>query len=101
MDTDYLKQAIDQLDQKITEAKQVLDDPVLGGLAKEDIEELERQKAELQESATTPMHQATQDDDQEEDEDLEVNPNVAIIEIRPAAGGDEAGLFASDLLRMY
>ena len=29
------------------------------------------------------------------------NPNVAILEIRSAAGGDEAGLFAGDLLRMY
>jgi len=30
-----------------------------------------------------------------------MNTNVAIIEIRQAAGGDEAGLWASDLLRMY
>ncbi|MCR4305730.1 MAG: PCRF domain-containing protein, partial [Candidatus Daviesbacteria bacterium] len=30
-----------------------------------------------------------------------VNPNIAILEIRSAAGGDEAGLFAGDLLRMY
>ncbi|MCL4365818.1 PCRF domain-containing protein, partial [Patescibacteria group bacterium] len=30
-----------------------------------------------------------------------VNPNIAILEIRSAAGGDEAGLFAGDLTRMY
>lgn len=30
-----------------------------------------------------------------------INPNIAILEIRSAAGGDEAGLFAMDLLRMY
>jgi peptide chain release factor 1 len=33
--------------------------------------------------------------------DSSINPNVAILEIRSAAGGDEAGLFAGDLLRMY
>lgn len=30
-----------------------------------------------------------------------MNPNVAILEIRPGPGGDEAKLWASDLLRMY
>jgi peptide chain release factor 1 len=30
-----------------------------------------------------------------------INPNIAILEIRSAAGGDEAGLFAGDLFRMY
>ena len=30
-----------------------------------------------------------------------MNQNTAIIEIRPAAGGDESRIWASDLLRMY
>lgn len=30
-----------------------------------------------------------------------INPNVAYLEIRAGTGGDEAGLFASDLYRMY
>jgi len=30
-----------------------------------------------------------------------MNPNTAIIEIRSAAGGDEAKIWANDLLRMY
>lgn len=30
-----------------------------------------------------------------------VNPNIAVVEIRAGTGGDEAGLFASDLLHMY
>ncbi|OGE25730.1 peptide chain release factor 1 [Candidatus Daviesbacteria bacterium RIFCSPHIGHO2_02_FULL_41_14] len=98
MDNDYLTQQLAEIDEKIEEANQLLDDPILGGLAKADIEELQQQKAELQDSASTPM--ASQDDSSET-EGLEVNPNVAILEIRSAAGGDEAGLFASDLLRMY
>ncbi|PIS21488.1 hypothetical protein COT51_02500 [candidate division WWE3 bacterium CG08_land_8_20_14_0_20_41_15] len=32
---------------------------------------------------------------------IETNPNKAILEIRPGTGGDEAGIFAFDLLRMY
>lgn len=31
----------------------------------------------------------------------EVDPNKAILEIRAGTGGDEAGLFAADLLKMY
>ena len=33
--------------------------------------------------------------------DANINPNVALVEIRAGAGGDEAGLFAQDLYRMY
>ncbi|MDO8602008.1 MAG: PCRF domain-containing protein [bacterium] len=31
----------------------------------------------------------------------EINPNKLVLEIRAGAGGDEAGIFAGDLLRMY
>ncbi len=30
-----------------------------------------------------------------------INPNIAILEVRSGTGGDEAGLFAFDLYRMY
>jgi peptide chain release factor 1 len=33
--------------------------------------------------------------------DLEINPDIVILEIRAGTGGDEAGLFANDLYRMY
>ena len=35
------------------------------------------------------------------DGDAEINPNLAILEVRAGTGGDEAGLFAGDLYRMY
>lgn len=87
---DYLKQQIEEINQKIEEAKALLPNPELKGLAFAEIESLEKQKKELEESAS--VKETTQSG---------VNPNVAILEIRSAAGGDEAGLFAGDLLRMY
>src|SRR3989344_2465035 len=94
---DYLQEQINLIDQKIAENKLLLEDPELGPLAQAEIEELEKQKEELQTSADTPIYQDT-DTPKESDG---VNPNSALLEIRSAAGGDEAGLFAGDLLRMY
>ena len=96
---DYLKQQLSQIDQKITENKQLTDDPELGPLARAEIAQLEKQKAELELSAETPMQENDQIDDNSTS--ISVNPNIAIVEIRSAAGGDEAGLFAGDLFRMY
>lgn len=88
---DYLKQQINQLDKKIEEAKLMLSDPAMAKLAEEEIKTLEEQKTSLEKST------------QENPLSIIQNPpsNSVILEIRAAAGGDEAGLFASDLLRMY
>lgn len=94
----YLEQQIKEIDQKINEAKSLLDDPQLSDLAKMEIEELMQQKQELINSASTPMEEKA---DEEEAFESNINPNIAILEIRSAAGGDEAGLFAGDLFRMY
>lgn len=99
MDT-YLQEQIAQIDANIEEAKKLLIEPELSVLAGEEIKELEQQKQELTQSAQTPMS-AGDNDDQFEDQEDTINPNVAILEIRSAAGGEEAGLFAGDLLRMY
>lgn len=92
----YLEQQIKDIDDRINEAKNLMSDTEIGDLAKMEIEELEKQKQELLESSQKPMEQS-----EEEDFESDINPNVAILEIRSAAGGDEAGLFAGDLLRMY
>ena len=42
---DYLKQQIEEIDNKIKEDKILLSDPDLANLAKAEIEELERQKS--------------------------------------------------------
>lgn len=89
----YIKEQLDRIDQQIAESSKLLQDPELANLAKAEIEELEKKRQELLESASTPI-----DSDESEES---INPNFAILEIRSAAGGDEAGLFAGDLLRMY
>lgn len=81
---DYLKQQLTEIDQKIEENKSLLSDPELSELAAAEIANLEKQKETLN---PTPKDGA--------------NPNIAVLEIRSAAGGDEAGLFADDLIRMY
>lgn len=100
MNNDYLEQQLKDLDQRIAENKKLLSDPELSELAQMEIDELESQKRELQESAAIPNSDSTDSTDSTDYTD-QVNPNVAILEIRSAAGGDEAGLFAGDLMRMY
>ena len=87
----YIKQQLEELDRKIEYNRTLLNDPDLKDLARAEITDLEKQKQELEQSASTPMLHLPGG----------INPNVAILEIRSAAGGDEAGIFASDLLRMY
>ncbi len=96
---DYLQTQIDDIDKRIAEARLLLDDPELKNLVEDEITQLEAQKEELTNSAQTSME--SEDDSDEDDELGGVNPNVAILEIRSAAGGDEAGLFAGDLYKMY
>ena len=100
---DYLKQQLDQIDKKIADLKLLLSDPELTPLTQAEILELEKQKQELEQSAATPMADLPGADTGETTSShLEGdNTNVAILEIRSAAGGDEAGLFANDLTRMY
>src|SRR3989344_3041207 len=81
---DYLEVKINEINQRIEEIKPLLDDPDIAELAKQEIADL---KAQLPSSSLLPQSP--------------INPNVAIMEIRSAAGGDEAGLFANDLFRMY
>src|SRR3989344_3473033 len=97
---DYIQQQLVELDKRISELKELLNDPEMADLANEEIKELEAQKVELEESASTPMSAPEKEVDSTPASDG-VNPNVAVLEIRSAAGGDEAGLFAGDLLKMY
>lgn len=94
---EYIKNQIELIDERIKECQALLGDPDMVELANKEIEKLTAQKIELIESATTPMEGSDEDDDEIDG----VNPNVAILEIRSAAGGDEAGIFAGDLARMY
>ncbi len=87
----YLKQQIETLNTKIAEAQKLLTDPVLRELAREEIAKLEEEKASLEKALNPKKGQGA---------DVAADSTVT-MEIRAAAGGDEAGLFAADLLRMY
>ena len=84
---DYLEKHLKEIEQKIQSTKKLLQDPEMVDLAKQEIEELEKQKVFLQgDDSRTIASQSSKS---------------IIMEIRAAAGGDEAGLFANDLYRMY
>ncbi len=74
----------------IENTKLLLDDQELKEIAKEDLEKLLQQKEDLEEKLEVLLLPKDPDD----------NKNV-IMEIRGAAGGDEANIFAGDLFRMY
>ena len=72
------------------EAKEMAKDPEIGEMAKEELKSLEEEKAALDKELEILLIPKDPNDDK----------NV-VIEIRGAAGGDEANIFAGDLFRMY
>src|SRR5258706_6214950 len=87
---DYRQVQIAQLEEKIAETKHLLEDPEMMTLATEELARLEQEKKQLEESivANAP-----------EEESLDER-NV-ILEMKGAAGGDEAKNWGEELLRMY
>ena len=85
-----LNTKIDTLKQNQAEAEALTEDPELGEMAKEDINNI---KTELK-SLEAQLEELLIPRDPEDDK-------PAIIEIRAGAGGDEASLFAGELFRMY
>ena len=74
----------------IKDAKEMVNDKDLGDFAKEEIERLEEEKKELEQKLEILLIPKDPNDEK----------NV-IMEIRGAAGGDEANIFAGDLYDMY
>ncbi len=79
-----------ELERQIDAAKSMLSDPELRPMAEEEISELTQ---ELQEKSDELLKLLLPSDS-------DANRS-AILEIRAGTGGDEAALFAGDLLRMY
>lgn len=79
-----------QLTASRAEAQKLLSDPEMAELAKTELEDTNSQL----EAVETALTEALVPKDPNDDRDC-------IIEIRAAAGGDEASLFAGDLYRMY
>ena len=74
----------------IPETKEMLKDAELKDIAKEELKDLEAKKEKLEHDLEILLIPKDPNDDK----------NV-IVEIRGAAGGDEANIFAGDLYRMY
>ena len=74
----------------IEEAKEMIKDSEIGEMAKEELKNLEEEKSRLDQELEILLIPKDPNDDK----------NV-VMEIRGAAGGDEANIFAGDLFRMY
>ncbi len=78
------------LDLELAEVNSLLDDPELGPIANEDRQRLIERRGELESQLELAL--------------LPAEPHIEanlFLEVRAGTGGDEAALFAGDLLRMY
>ena len=76
--------------QHLAEATEMLDDPDLRDVAQAEVNELTARKAGMEQELRILLLPRDPDDDK----------NV-VVEIRSGTGGDEACLFAADMMRMY
>lgn len=90
----YLQDEIAAVDVKIAEAEKLLSDPTLGLMAVDELVELRKTKTQLQASIDGM-------NDQHKTAEAVQNFNSVILEVRQGVGGDEAKIWAEDLLRMY
>lgn len=94
---EYLKSQIAEIDKKIEESKLLALDPSMSDLANEEIKRLEEERNLLL-SSINNQQQAT---NHSNNPDTKWDNKNIVIEIRGAAGGEEAKLWGEDLLRMY
>lgn len=95
-----LSSQIQDIEKRIKEAEQLVADPELGPLAQEEIKSLNLQKEQLEQAVAsiegdfgeTPGHTGG---------GANLDGKNAIVEIKGAAGGDEAKNWGRELLRMY
>ena len=79
-----------RLREEIEAARELLADPDMREMAEEELQELNARYAEKTQEARIALLPKDPDDHKN-----------ALLEVRAGAGGDEAGLFGAELLRMY
>ncbi len=96
-----LEQEVLKIDYKINENKELLSNPEYQDF-KSDIEK-ELQDLELnKQNLLNSIEEIKSSANKTTNEDgVDINPNLAVMEIRAGTGGSEAALFAFDLYRMY
>ncbi len=87
---DYRIVQIQALSKKIEEARSLLSDPALKEMAEKEMLELESQKKVLEEAVN-----------KDTDSGESLDERNVIMEVKGAAGGEEAKLWKEELLRMY
>ena len=96
-----LEQEVSKIDEKLAENKALLSNPEYQDFISDiqkDITELENSKQNLLNSMEEIKNSANKPSSED---GIDINPNVAIMEVRAGTGGSEAALFAFDLYRMY
>jgi len=91
--TAYLAEEYERLDKEAAEARASAGaDPELASMAAEDVARVEARQTEI----LTEIEHILKKDEEEV-----ARPKSVVMELRAGAGGDEASIFAHDLLNMY
>lgn len=97
---DQLESQLKEIEAKIEEAKALAEgDPAFKDLAEEELKALSQQQKAIETSIKTINGDFSTSEISETG--MEMGRNNAILEVRAGAGGDEAKIWAEDLLRMY
>ncbi len=99
MDKDAISAQIQEIDNKIAEAQALLSDPLMEQLAQEEVNELKKQKESLEQLLNGGNYETFQENST--NDAFGLNRKNVILEVKGAAGGDEAKIWAKELLRMY
>jgi len=89
---DYKKALIDELDKKIKDTSLLLTDPTYKDLASAELTELNKQKNQIL---------GNFENNQTDNSDNSLDERNVIMQVSGAAGGEEAKIWAEELLRMY
>lgn len=98
-----INKEISRVEELINENKQLLDasdNEDMKQMALEEIDNLKKQLGSLNASLET-LEKDYSEEEEKTDSGFSINPNEAILEVRAGTGGDEAGIFAADLYKMY
>ena len=89
---DYKSTLLEEIQNKIDETQKLLEDPAMKDLAQEELSSLLLQKNQIE---------GNYQNSQESTNDDSLDSRNVILEVKGAAGGDEAKLWRDELLRMY
>lgn len=90
--TKYLADTYEKMLGDLNDAREMLADPEMAELAREDVERLEVETKKMYDE----MSEIVQKDKEEE-----AKPKALILELQAGAGGDESSLFAAELAHAY